>query len=68
MALPEGTLVSGQDEFVKLHVDLPNWLGQGRTALAIVLLCGASAMATEAETLLTNPSFTVSPSTLAAAE
>jgi hypothetical protein len=68
MALPDGTLVSGQDEFVELHADLPNWLWQGRTALALVLLCSASAMATEAETLPTGPSVNVPPSTLAAAK
>jgi hypothetical protein len=68
MTLPERTLVSGQDEFIKLHVGLPNWLSQSRTALALVLLCSASVMATEAETLPTGPSVNVSPSTLAAAK
>jgi hypothetical protein len=67
MAVPDRTLVSGRDEFVKLHVDT-NWLWQGRTALALVLLCSASAMATEGETLPTGPSVNVSRSARAAAK
>jgi hypothetical protein len=65
---PDGTLVSGQDEFVELDADFPNGLWQGRMVLALVLLCSASAMAAEAETLPAGPSVNVSPSTLAAAK
>jgi hypothetical protein len=67
MALLEKTLVSGKDELVKLHVNLPNWLWHGGTALAL-MLCSASALATNTETLPTDLSGSVPPSVLAAAE